>query len=218
MNENVAETEHAEPETVRCSYCGATSAADAWYCLECGERVRPPAEPSETPEGSRRATILAILALCLIGGGAAAYGLTHREDSRAQRPATETAGPGDAGTTTTGTTTGSTEDTSSTTVPTETGATTAETVPATADDWSGTGFTVILKSLAKADHRQSEARTFADSLDCGAGVLDSSHFPALTTGYWVVYCGTYASRSAAVAAASARRAAGNSDAYARKVA
>lgn len=211
-----------EPETERCRYCGARCAPDAWYCLECGEPVRPPAEPASTPEGNRRATIGALLALCLIGGGAGAYGLAHRDGKTAQ-PETNTALPDDRPPKSTAT------GAETTTLPTgETGQTTgtgtSSSGPPTGrteqlpDDWRGTGFTVIMNSLSKADHGQEEARTFAQALTCKAGVLDSSNYPALTSGYWTVYCGTYATRAAAIAAAASQRKAGQPDAYARKVA
>ena len=201
------------PETERCRYCGASSAPDAWYCLECGEPIRPPTEPATTPEGTRRATIAALLALCLIGGGAGAYGLAHR-DGRSAKPDTNTAAPDDRPPKLTDTT-----ETGSTTVPNEqpeTGVGTI-TVPAP-DDWKGRGFTVIVKSLPKAGHGQPEAAAFARKLTCGAGVLDSSNYPALTPGYWTVFCGKYATSEAAATAASSLRRAGRSDAYARKVA
>ena len=86
------------------------------------------------------------------------------------------------------------------------------------DDWRGTGFTVIMNSLSKAEHGQEEARSFGQALTCKAGVLDSSNYPALTPGYWTVFCGTYATRDAAIAAAASQRKAGQPDAYARKVA
>ena len=206
------------PETERCRYCGAPSAPDAWYCLECGEPVRPPAEPATTPEGTRRATIAAVLALCLIGGGAGAYGLAHR-DGKSAKPDTDTAAPDDRPPKLTDTT-----GTHATTVPsdeTDTGSIVVTGVGATAtapDDWKGSGYTVILKSLPKAGHEPSEAVAFASKLTCGAGVLDSSSYPALTPGYWTVFCGKYATRTAATTAAASLRRSGHGDAYARKVA
>ena len=210
-------------ETERCRFCGAACAPDAWYCLECGEPVRPPAEPAATPEGDRRATIVALLALCLIGGGAGAYGLAHR-DGKAAQPETKTAAPDDrppksTGTGAYGTTTLPTGETGTATGSgTGTGGSPTGPPELTPDDWKGTGFTVIMKSLPKSDQGQAEARTFARSLACKAGVLDSSNYPALAPGYWTVYCGTYPSRAAAEAAAAAQRSAGQADAYARKVA
>ena len=209
-------------ESERCRFCGAPCAPDAWYCLECGEPVRPPAEPSSTPEGNRRATIGAVLALCLIGGGAGAYGLTQGQH-KVNQPGTETAVPNDrppkatgtSANTTTVPTTGSGE----TGTGTSTDAGTTPTVPELfPDDWKGSGYTVVVKSLSKAGHAQPEARTFAASLTCKAGVLDSSNYPALTPSYWVVYCGHYATQAAAVAAVGGLRSAGQADAYVRKVA
>lgn len=95
--------------------------------------------------------------------------------------------------------------------------------PSELETWpSGTdGFTVILASIpesrgrAEADARAARAR--AAGLD-EVGVLLSSSFDSLRTGYWVTFTGVHSTLNAARAELAPARAAGFPTAYTRRVA
>ena len=199
-------------ERTHCRYCGASAPADAWYCLECGEGIAPIPEPQASSSGNRRATIGALLAVCLIGGGAAAYGIASRSSDKSAAPGPKTGdnnnphtpSPSDFTTTSSSEYTGVDTASTASTAGTGTSSTTSDSgkpIP----DWKGTGYTVVAKSLEKKSHSRAEAVTFARTLSCSVGVLDSSRHPLLNAGYWVVFCGHYSTQAAATAATSGVR-------------
>lgn len=87
-----------------------------------------------------------------------------------------------------------------------------------ASDWpGGTGYTAILASLGSRTAAKAAQRRFAGrGLD--AGVLNSSDYSSLRPGYWVVFSGTFPSKSGADQRASRARSLGVKGAYARFVA
>jgi hypothetical protein len=246
----------AAPPTTRCEYCRASVPADARYCLECGEGIRPyellrgkqtVAVSGEGPAGETVVTrrgpgggwlIPALLLLVLIGG-LAAYALTRSDDNSASgttgtgaitstvttsvtatngtSPTTQTVTTATNGTGTETTPTDTTSPTD-TTAPTDT-STTPGTTPPRPDDWTGTGYTVIVRSFPKDTKTQQDAISYQQGLGLtGSGVLDSNNFPDLRPGWWVVFVGKYSTADAANAAAAKLRGQGQTGAYARKVA
>ena len=229
----------AAPPTTRCSYCGAEVPGDARYCLECGEGIRPYELLDErgaaagTTVVERRGPpgilVWPILLLVVLLGALAAYELTRSDDEptaartvsaplitatvttsvTATGPSTDTVG---SATDTTATDTTAT-DTTATTEPTTTTA-------AQPDDWSGTGYTVILQSFPKATKTQQDAIAYQQGLTgvTGSGVLDSDNYPDLKPGWWVVFAGKYTTADAANAAAANLRTQGHAGAYGRLVA
>lgn len=74
-----------------------------------------------------------------------------------------------------------------------------------------TSFTVVLATLAKRDHARAAAERLAHSVTLPgltARVLDSSRHPRLRPSFWIVYVGTYPTRSPAERVARQLRAAG----------
>lgn len=85
-------------------------------------------------------------------------------------------------------------------------------------DWpGGSGYTVILASkLDEAAARRVQREASDAGLD--AGVLNSSAFPSLRPGYWVVFSGAHGSQGDAAQRQSRARSLGYGDAYVRFVA
>jgi septal ring-binding cell division protein DamX len=182
---------------------------------------------------------LALLAVVALGA-LAAYELTRSDDhptaattastpiitstvttsvtATGTTPTTDTVST--AGTDTTVTDTTATDTTATDTTPTDTGTTEPTTSQAARpDDWTGTGYTVIVRSFPKATKSQQDAITYQQGLTgvTGSGVLDSDNFPDLKPGWWVVFVGHYATADAANAAAAKLRDQGQTGAYGRKV-
>lgn len=90
--------------------------------------------------------------------------------------------------------------------------------PAAPDTWppGKSGYTVVLESIPLASGRASAAARARAARQAGlprAGVLDSSGYPSLHPGYYVVFSGVYASSAQAGAAVPTARANGFPDAY-----
>lgn len=85
------------------------------------------------------------------------------------------------------------------------------------DDWpGGSGFTVVLASEGSQGAARATQRRASDAgLD--AGVLNSSDYSSLRSGYWVVFSGKFDSQAQAASRQSRARQLGFSDAYARFV-
>jgi hypothetical protein len=83
------------------------------------------------------------------------------------------------------------------------------------------GWTVILKSVPKGEGRREADAAAQDALDAGlpeVGVLDSSNYSSLNSGYYATFTGVYDSRNEAVNALPRARNSGFPLAYAREVA
>ena len=90
---------------------------------------------------------------------------------------------------------------------------TVQTHPAAAGVWpvGATGFTVVLATLAKADHPRAAAERRARAVQVpglAARVLDSSQHPRLRPDIWIVYVGRYSTRARAQRVAGQLAAAG----------
>lgn len=85
-------------------------------------------------------------------------------------------------------------------------------------DWpGGSHYTVVLASLGSQSQARVAQRRFSDrGLD--AGVLNSSDYSSLRSGYWVVFSGVFPDQSEANTRASRAKSLGVSDAYPRFVA
>jgi hypothetical protein len=209
---------------------------------EKGTPVRTAADGTTIVErrGPRGIIVWPILLLVVVLGALAAYALTSGDDEQptaatnavsspvitstvttsvtATGPATDTVG---SATETAATDTAATDTTATDTTPTDT--TTTEPTTTTAarpDDWSGTGYTVIVQSFPKATKTQQDAIAFQQGLTgvTGSGVLDSDNYADLKPGWWVVFVGKYTTADEANAAAAKLRSQGQTGAYGRKVA
>jgi hypothetical protein len=82
------------------------------------------------------------------------------------------------------------------------------------------GWTLVLASLPTSAKREAALAKARQALEAGlpqVGALDSSRYPSLHPGYYVVLSGVYDSLSSAQAAASRAADAGYGNAYARRV-
>src|SRR5205807_9346880 len=78
------------------------------------------------------------------------------------------------------------------------------------------GFTVVLESVPTTSGKAAALDKAMAALRAGlkdVGVLDSSRYPSLHTGYYVVFSGIYANNVDATSAASSAKASGYADAY-----
>ena len=155
-----------------CPRCGEGVAAGQEYCLECGLRLPGAARLGAVPASPRRLALpLLLAAVVAVGGAAAAIALT-RETATATPIFTATGG--------------------SEVVPTSTVAVSAiATWPAGKSGWTN-----ILVSVPKVDGRDAAVARAEQARRRGlrdVGVLDSSRYPSLHPGYWVVYAGIYPS-------------------------
>jgi hypothetical protein len=189
-----------------CPHCGALREADQRYCLECG---RPLPDISGRVPALRRRWIrrfgwypgdwmwlpLALLVVAAAGAAVAASVSHHRRSERT-RVITAIA---------------STPLTSSTAA------------KATAGTWPAgrSGWTIVLGSFphgaGEGAADQAAAQAHKGNLP-QVGVLDSSDWPSLQPGYFVVFTGVYASESDASNALPQARGAGFGAAYTRLVA
>jgi hypothetical protein len=219
--------EHAAEPELRCWRCSSPHDRYQEYCLECGARLVPLAGGSAgwRREVWTRdspfwfwATFLGLLLIALIAG-AIVLAATNDDDEppSGQSPA---AGPTTSQLTeipTTPPVTTSTlppeitiPPTTTTTIPTlttTTGATT--TAPTTTSDqtqqiiaWpSGkSGYTNILASVPASQGRGAAETQARQAINRGldeVGVLNSSNFSSLNSGYWVVFKGVYDTESEA---------------------
>jgi hypothetical protein len=78
------------------------------------------------------------------------------------------------------------------------------------------GFTVVLESIPTTSGQAAAIAKARSALRAGlqnVGVLESSRYPSLHAGYYVVFSGIYASMIDATSAASSAKASGYADAY-----
>ena len=229
----------AEERTAgRCPNCGAPHDAYQEYCLECGERL-PTASTSRevwTREVWTRESPLwpfaALLLLALLAAGGALAAVLWPDDERETRPGvterpTIVTGPTTATFPTGGTTfeptTATTytlptlQTTTGTTGTTTTGTTTRELI-----DWpqGRDGYTIVLRSVPTSQGRGPAEDAGRRALDRNlpqVGLLDSSSFPSLRSGYYVAFTGVYSTLVRAQAALPTVRNAGFPLAYVREI-
>ena len=155
-----------------CPRCGEGVAAGQEYCLECGLRLPGVTRLGPVPTNPRRLALpLLLAAVVAVGGAAAAIALTR--DSATATPILTATGGSQA-------------------VPTATVAATA------LAEWPAakSGWTNILVSVPKVDGRDAAVARAEQARRRGlrdVGVLDSSRYPSLHPGYWVVFSGVYPS-------------------------
>lgn len=206
------------PDPNLCPRCGAPRDEFQEYCLECGIRLPPP--PGVTSVRSTMwsresplwlwAALAALLLVALIAGAIVAIAATDEKTGRRSsipvvstnptttdtvgvitQPPTFTINPG---TTTTAPTT--------TTLPTTTQATTTTPTTGTLTNWPAgkDGYTIVLRSVPKSQRRQvaeDEARRAINQGLSQVGVLDSSDYSSMRSGYWVVFTGVYDTKAQA---------------------
>jgi hypothetical protein len=167
-----------------CPRCGEHAAQGQEYCLECGTRLAGPAVPARNAGSGwmARALVAGVVALA---GGAIAVAATA----------------GGSGTTELTTAMGGfTTATAATTLPTPSGGTGSG-----ISDWpAGTeGWTIVLGSFPQTGGRaaaEAKARRGRAHGLTQVGVLDSSRYASLHSGYWVVFSGVYGSEAEATSA------------------
>ncbi|MGZ8688389.1 MAG: hypothetical protein ACXWZP_08165 [Gaiellaceae bacterium] len=155
-----------------CPRCGEGVATGQEYCLECGLRLPGVARLGPQPASTRRLAFPLVLAAVVAAGGAAAAIALTRETATATPVFTATGG--------------------------------SEVVPASTRAAAGlaewpeerSGWTNILVSVPKVDGRDAAVARAEQARRRGlrgVGVLDSSRYPSLHPGYWVVFSGVYPS-------------------------
>lgn len=232
MTTAAEEREHAIAAADQtCPRCGARREPDQRYCLDCGLELPP--VTGRVPALRRRWIrrlgwypgdwiwiSLATLGVAVAGAGVA-VGLT--ESNRAAAAPTIAA-----------TQPVSVTQPTPVPVPTTTAAVTTTAhhrpkppppPPATPNGrlpWPNeNGWTVVLVSYPKVGGQAPALRTASQAAGSGlqqVGVLDSSRYPSLQPGYFVVFSGVYGTADEAAAAVPTARAAGFGTAYSRQVA
>jgi hypothetical protein len=215
-----------------CPRCGAGREPDEAYCLACGLRL--PQVNGRVPALRRRwirrfgwypgdwIWISLLTLLVAAAGAAASIGLTVHRGDRAVITATTNAPvappvpvtPSTVGTTTLPTAPEPT---------TKTRTTPGKTAPKNGRlAWPGhaNGWTIVLVSYPKVNGRPAALQTAARAARSlrQVGVLDSSVYPSLQPGYYVVFTGIYGSKTDADAGVSTARQAGFGGAYSRQIA
>ncbi len=160
-----------------CPRCGAALAAGQEYCLDCGLRVPGPGRFGVLPVEPRHLLgPLAVLGAVALGGAVLAVWMTS-DPAPTATVVTATGG--------------------SVAVAAPEGS--AEPAPAT---WpaAADGWTVVLLSVPKVRGRavavQAARDARANGLQ-GVGIIDSSRFPSLQPGYWMVFAGRFTSEAEA---------------------
>ena len=212
------------PPGAECPRCGAPRAPHQEYCLECGLRLPGDEVVTTLSAGWRRrlpwypgdwiwpalvALLVAVVATAVVV--AATWGGSGGSTIVAT-------GPSSTGTVTTLGTTTTPE------VSVSTGAPAATEPPPPPFPQSGpiswpsgkNGFTVVLESVPTTSGKAAALGKAKAALRAGlkdVGVLDSSRYPSLHPGYYVVFSGIYANNVDATSAASSAKASGYADAY-----
>lgn len=178
-----------------CPRCGDEAVEGQEYCLECGLRLSGLGQLA-LAEGAgrgwvRRALVGLVVALA---GGAAAVAATGGTVGGGGGPELLTATGGFATAPTTGT------------LPSTSGAsqTGIQDWPAGQDGW-----TIALASLPQTGGRRAAVARASKAGRGGlstVGILDSSRYASLHSGYWIVFAGIYASEAEATSALQAARA------------
>jgi cell division septation protein DedD len=195
--------ERSASETV-CPDCGAGLATDQDWCLECGApvKVRIRAAPDWRVPVAIVAGVIAVAAAGLVFALVALSNTADRSvvivPAATSAPAAAKTAPAASAQTTTAA------------PPTKTTAPPTTTIAS----WPAgvTGYTVVLGVVPA----QAAATASASKLAAGgipAGVLDSSDYSSMRPGDWIVFSGTYTTRSQAAAAAAGLKAKGQTGAY-----
>ena len=212
-----------------CPRCGSRRAWDQQFCLDCGA---PLPRVTGRIAALRRRWIrrvgwypgdwiwLALAALLVAAAGAAAaIAVSHHRHGRTLRVITAlgslpVAEPRPVPVATVSVPTG--------TLPTPPEPTAPAAKPGRAVWPAGqAGWTIVLVSYPKTTGRQTATQTALQAAHHGlsdVGVLDSSRYPSLQPGYFVVFSGIYPSESEANAAVAAAHQAGFGAAYSRQIA
>jgi hypothetical protein len=225
-----------------CPRCGAPHDAYQEYCLECGQRLVPlPGPYLRRDIWSRDSPVwlwlaLAALLIVALAGALAAVAASKDDESGSPvvtagsattetigtftEPATLTVGPPTTAPTVTTiqptTTFGTRTSPTTTTTTTTTGTGTTISWPSGKD-----GYTVILRSTPTSDGRGPAEAAAQRAINAGlpeVGILDSSNFSSLRSGYYVTFTGVYDTLNEAEAALPRARSAGFPLAYVREVA
>ncbi len=162
---------------IPCHRCGAALAAGQEYCLHCGSR-RPGAGRFGAAPIDRGRLAASLTALAVIAAAGAASAVWATRENAAAAPVLVALG-------------------GSVRAPIQPGATTPglQEWPDGADGW-----TVVLAELPKARGRDAAVRIARRARTRGAaavGVVDSSRYPSLQPGSWVVFAGRFTSESEA---------------------
>jgi len=168
-----------------CPRCGEGVAAGQEYCLECGLRLPGVTRLGPVPTSPRKLVVpLLLAAVVAVCGTAAAIALTR--DAATATPIFTATGGSDVVPTSTVTAAGLAE------------------WPAGTSAWTN-----ILVSVPKVDGRDAAVARAEQARRRGlrgVGVLDSSRYPSLHPGYWVVFAGVYPSEPEAASRLRAARA------------
>jgi hypothetical protein len=219
------------PPQPQCPRCGTPHAPNQEYCLECGLRlpVEATGVVAQLNRGWRRRvgwypgdwiwpSLLALVVAAVAGAGAAAF-VSHDKSgtpyvTRTSPAATVTPTIAPPETTTAKATKTKTKTRPKTKKPTTT--TRALTV------WPAgrSGYTVVLQSLPAANGRAfalAQARAAQHSGVTDVGILDSSQYPSLHPGYYVLFSGVYSSFDDANTGANGAHSHGYPRAYPRRI-
>jgi hypothetical protein len=211
-----AVAERSATEAV-CTNCGARLGSDQDWCLECGDAVT--VRIRTAPDWRVPLAIVAgVVTLVAVGLVFALVALSNSADRSAAAVAPAAApapAPTPAPAAATRTSQAPTPATGATTPAAAT--TTAPPAPAIASWPTGvTGYTVVLgvipeKAVAKASATKIRAAGIP------VGLLYSSDYSSMHPGHWIVFSGTYGTRTQAEAAAVQLQGKGQTDAYAWSV-
>lgn len=178
----LAPTRRQDEADTQCPQCGAELADDQEWCLECGgARTLIHRGPDwRVP----LAVIAAVIAVVIGGFVVVVISLSNDTTAQTAAGATRTAAARP-----------------SANAPAPTTGTTTAGAPGNIATWEIglPGWTVVLA----ADHTRRAAYADAERLagqGIDAGVLDSTQHPSLRPGYWIVFSGRYATRTAAASA------------------
>ena len=206
----------ADDEGGECPRCGTPYEPLQEYCLECGLRlpVQRGVIPVLATAWRRRFRrypgdwIWPVLGLLIVAALAAAVGIlaTQSNDSPTKtRAETQASVPLSTGTAPTSST-----PTDTSTLPTVPTTTAPEQPPPpppsnTLIEWPAgqNGWTIVLSSIPQSGGREAAVSAGQKALSAGlkdVGILDSSQFSSLHTGYFVVFTGVYESENEARAA------------------
>jgi hypothetical protein len=230
-----------------CTRCGRQAEPGKAFCVHCGVRlpqgnVSPPVPQAKIPPQAAQApwegspppmrapkrtglyVLLGVAVVVLIAGGLVGGYLLTRDNGHETPEAVPgtTASLVSASSTLTSSTTVAESTTVSVTTSSTSSSTTTTLSPAATDDWPEVdGWTVIVESLDVADASSlSKAQDLAAAMsDKGivAGVLFSSGYGSLRSGYWAIFSGIYETRAQAKVQQDWLVANGYPNAYARQV-
>lgn len=175
----------ADDGMTTCHRCSGPLAGGQEYCLRCGTRRRGPGRFGRSPLDRSRlvGSVVALAAIAVVGAASAVW--ATREAATATTVITALGGNVRA----------------PSPPPAAAGA---------ADDWPAglDGWTVVLADVPRSRGRAQAvalARTARRRGVAGTGVADSSRYPSLQPGYWVVFAGRFTSESEARATLGAAR-------------